>query len=210
MVEKALFHVNPEVQHAILAELFSVPECTLHHLLQDSFGNYIIQSSIALATFRDVFFINEKLRKVLTTTPYGHKIEARLDRRLKGKPVGTRSPLVNHRGTAQTGSATSTSKRAERAPKGAAATSSAPAGETTVVAADANADASVAHEAEDSTPFHHSAKRISRYAAIAAPQRTRAAQSIRTRMLRLRSRGRQRFTFFLSFFWGIWGLRGGR
>lgn len=112
VVEKCLFHVTSDAQHQILVEMYTSGEDVLHHMLQDSFGNYIIQSSIALATFRDVWFINEHLRPVLRHTPYGHKIEARLDRRMKGKAVAARqsaaptspattavpTPLVSARG----------------------------------------------------------------------------------------------------------------
>lgn len=96
VIEKCLFHVTARVQHDMLVEMYSAGPQILFNMLQDSFGNYIIQSSIALATFRDVAFIDEKLRPVLVHTPYGHKIEARLDRRLKGKPVTARSPLLPH------------------------------------------------------------------------------------------------------------------
>ena len=94
VMEKCLFHLTPAAQHELIMEMYNMTEDQLHAMLQDSFGNYIIQSSIALASFNDVFFINEKLRIVLQRTPYGHKIEARLERRLKGKPVGTRSPQI--------------------------------------------------------------------------------------------------------------------
>jgi len=91
VVEKCLFHCTAEIQHEILVEMYSVGHQGLYNMLQDSFGNYIIQSSIALATFRDVGLIDERLRPVLAHTPYGYKIEARLDRRLKGKPVTART-----------------------------------------------------------------------------------------------------------------------
>lgn len=92
VIEKCLFHCTAEVQHEMLTEMYSVGPQMLFNMLQDSFGNYIIQSSIALATFRDIGMIDECLRPVLAHTPYGHKIEARLDRRLKGKPVTARGP----------------------------------------------------------------------------------------------------------------------
>ena len=96
VIEKCLFHVTAKVQHEILSEMYGAGPKVLYDMLQDSFGNYIIQSSIALATFADVSLIDEKLRPVLAHTPYGHKIEARLDRRLKGKPVTARTPLLSH------------------------------------------------------------------------------------------------------------------
>lgn len=92
VIEKCLFHCTADIQHEMLVEMYSVGPQMLYNMLQDSFGNYIIQSSIALATFRDINFIDERLRPVLAHTPYGHKIEGRLDRRLKGKPVTARGP----------------------------------------------------------------------------------------------------------------------
>ena len=92
VMEKCLFHVTAEVQHQILHEMYTSGSETLINMLGDSFGNYIIQSSIALATFRDVWFINDHLRPVLRHTPYGHKIESRLDRRMKGKAVQAKVP----------------------------------------------------------------------------------------------------------------------
>lgn len=96
VIEKCLFHLPSDAQHAMITEMYNVDEEVLFQMLQDSFGNYIIQSSIALANFRDIWMISEKLRNVLQRTPYGHKIEARLERRLKGKSVlsrgGTQHP----------------------------------------------------------------------------------------------------------------------
>jgi hypothetical protein len=94
VMEKCMFHITPDAQHDLLHEMYDVDEEVLHSMLQDSFGNYLIQSSIALASFKDVFYINECLKSVLQRTPYGHKIELRIERRLKGRPVGTRSPQI--------------------------------------------------------------------------------------------------------------------
>lgn len=94
VVEKCLFHLTPKAQHDILVEMYDVPQEVIHAMLQDSFGNYIIQSSIALASTKDLHFIDGRLRAALQTTPYGSKIEARLDRRLKGKQVPTRSAQI--------------------------------------------------------------------------------------------------------------------
>eukprot|EP00658_Telonema_sp_P-2_P014121 TRINITY_DN15351_c0_g1_i11.p1 TRINITY_DN15351_c0_g1~~TRINITY_DN15351_c0_g1_i11.p1 ORF type:complete len:168 (-),score=45.06 TRINITY_DN15351_c0_g1_i11:196-678(-) len=94
VIEKCLFHLTPKAQHDILVEMYDVPEEVIHAMLQDSFGNYIIQSSIALASAKDLHFIDGRLRAALQTTPYGSKIEARLDRRLKGKQVPTRSAQI--------------------------------------------------------------------------------------------------------------------
>lgn len=94
VLEKSLFHITPDAQHDLLHEMYDVDEEVLHSMMQDSFGNYLIQSSIALATFKDVIYINDRLKNVLQRTPYGHKIELRIERRLKGRPVGTRSSQI--------------------------------------------------------------------------------------------------------------------
>ena len=94
VMEKCLFHLTEDAQHALIAEMYEITEEELHCMLQDSFGNYMIQSSIALASQRDVLYINDKLKTVLKSTPYAHKIKSRLERRLKGQPVGTRSPAI--------------------------------------------------------------------------------------------------------------------
>ena len=94
VMEKCLFHLTEDAQHELIMEMYEITEDEIHAMLQDSFGNYMIQSSIALATQRDVLYISEKLKNVLQRTPYGHKIESRLERRLKGRPVGTRSPQI--------------------------------------------------------------------------------------------------------------------
>lgn len=94
VLEKSLFHINPDAQHDLLHEMYDADEEVLHSMMQDSFGNYLIQSSIALATFKDVVYINDRLKSVLQRTPYGHKIELRIERRLKGRPVGTRSSQI--------------------------------------------------------------------------------------------------------------------
>eukprot|EP00758_Cryptobia_borreli_P008940 Tbor_TRINITY_DN5429_c3_g4::TRINITY_DN5429_c3_g4_i1::g.24684::m.24684 len=93
VVEKCLFHLSPNAQHEILMEMYDVSDEVLLNMLQDSFGNYIIQSSIALASSKDIGFISDRLRSVLMKTPYGHKIEARLDRRLKGKTMPPRNAM---------------------------------------------------------------------------------------------------------------------
>jgi hypothetical protein len=98
VVEKCLFHFTADAQHQLITQMYQVDEELLLQMLQDSFGNYIIQSSIALASFRDIWMISEKLRNVLQRTPYGHKIEARLERRLKGKPVNSRNGVQHQYG----------------------------------------------------------------------------------------------------------------
>jgi hypothetical protein len=98
VVEKALHHTSPEVQHLIVSELYANSAEFLQGMLQDSFGNYIVQATIALCSFKDVWMISEKLKPILHTTPYGYKIAARLERRLKGKPL-TNARTVNYNQT---------------------------------------------------------------------------------------------------------------
>eukprot|EP00744_Colponema_vietnamica_P000466 GILI01000842.1.p1 GENE.GILI01000842.1~~GILI01000842.1.p1 ORF type:complete len:528 (+),score=121.21 GILI01000842.1:104-1585(+) len=83
VVEKCLSNLPTELQHELLQEMYDVTEERLLGMLQDSFGNYIIQTSIALAPQRDIPFMRTKLQAVLDRTPYGHKIESRLERRRK-------------------------------------------------------------------------------------------------------------------------------
>lgn len=111
VMEKSLFHISPDAQHDLIVEMYDVDEEVLHSMMQDSFGNYLIQSSIALATLKDVMYINDRLRSVLQRTPYGHKIELRIERRLKGRPVGTRSAQIG------ANSKSSRQQRAANAPR---------------------------------------------------------------------------------------------
>lgn len=105
VVEKCLSHLPVELQHELLLEMYDVPEERLLGMLQDSFGNYIVQTSIALAPQRDIPFMRTKLLAVLDRTPYGHKIESRLERRRKtpkgesgngSHPSGSHSSKPSH------------------------------------------------------------------------------------------------------------------
>ena len=87
VVEKALHFTTADAQHAIVDELYSVAPEKLVSMIQDSYGNYIIQATIALCSFRDVWAIAERLNPVLHMTPYGYKIASKLERRLKGKAL---------------------------------------------------------------------------------------------------------------------------
>lgn len=87
VIEKCLYHWTPELQHAVLGEIFGSTDADLIDLLQDSFGNYIVQSAIALATFKDLWEISNRLAPLLSLVPYGQKIEAKIMRRLRGKTM---------------------------------------------------------------------------------------------------------------------------
>jgi len=95
VVEKCLYHLAPHAQHAMIFALFSAPEDQILHLLQDSFGNYIVQTTIAVATYRDLWVISEKLSPLLHQVPYGHKLETRLVKRLHGKAIGSTVGTMN-------------------------------------------------------------------------------------------------------------------
>jgi pumilio RNA-binding family len=94
VVEKALHFTTPEAQHFIVDELYSVAPERLIAMIQDSYGNYIIQATIALCSFRDVWMIAERLNPVLHMTPYGYKIASKLERRLKGKALNSATPMT--------------------------------------------------------------------------------------------------------------------
>jgi len=85
VIEKCLYHWTPDLQHAVLREIFSAHDADLIDLLQDSFGNYIVQSSIALASYKDLWLISNRLAPILPLVPYGQKIESKILRRLRGK-----------------------------------------------------------------------------------------------------------------------------
>lgn len=89
VVEKALHFATPDAQHALVEELYNVGPDRLIAMIQDSYGNYIIQATIALCSFRDVWMIAERLNPVLHLTPYGYKIASKLERRLKGKALNS-------------------------------------------------------------------------------------------------------------------------
>jgi len=95
VVEKCLHHLAPQAQHAMICALFNAPNDQILHLLQDSFGNYIVQTTIAVATYRDLWAISEKLAPLLHQVPYGQKLEARLVKRLNGKAIGSTIGTVN-------------------------------------------------------------------------------------------------------------------
>jgi hypothetical protein len=82
VVEKALHFTTPEAQHAMVTELYDTTPERLMNMIQDSYGNYIIQSTIALCGLKDVWYVAEKLHPVLHMTPYGYKIASKLERRL--------------------------------------------------------------------------------------------------------------------------------
>lgn len=87
VVEKALHFASSDAQRSIVDELYDVDAEKLLHMIQDSFGNYIIQATIALCSFRDVWSIAERLQPVLHQSPYGYKIASKLERRLRGKAL---------------------------------------------------------------------------------------------------------------------------
>jgi hypothetical protein len=89
VMEKALYRLDEATQHNLLVAIYSSGENALKRMLQ-GFGNYLIQSSIALAPYKDVEFMAGKLRAVLPGTQFASKIEGCLELRL-GKGVGIRS-----------------------------------------------------------------------------------------------------------------------
>lgn len=95
VVEKCLSKFPAELQHELLHEMYDVPEERLLSMLQDSFGNYIVQTSIALAPPKEIPFMRTKLMAVLDRTPYGHKIESRLERRRKINVKGEQGTTDN-------------------------------------------------------------------------------------------------------------------
>lgn len=84
VLEKMFLHCTPLGQGIIIRELYEGSSSSLPNLLQDSYGNYIVQTTIAHAKdLRDVAFIADRLQSVLPLTPYGFKITLKLQHRLR-------------------------------------------------------------------------------------------------------------------------------
>merc|ERR1712159_7202 len=90
VIEKCLQHVTGSIQREMLMEIYGAGPEAISDMFQNSFGNYIMQSSIGLANPMSLLLIDEKLRRLLPNIPYGGKIAQRLDRRLVGEPAASR------------------------------------------------------------------------------------------------------------------------
>jgi hypothetical protein len=66
------------VRAELIDELFEDADA-LNALVQDGFGNFVIQSVIDSCTAQAEFKrVTEKLRPLLHSSPYGHKIESKM------------------------------------------------------------------------------------------------------------------------------------
>jgi len=78
VMEKAFRFSSVEVRSELISELFDDSEA-LGVLVQDGFGNFVIQSVIDSCPNQTEFRrISETLRPLLHASPYGHKIESKL------------------------------------------------------------------------------------------------------------------------------------
>lgn len=68
----------PAVRRLLMEELISKPGA-LQRLVQDSFGNFVVQTFIGSITDQsELKYVNERLRSVLQNSPYAARIETRL------------------------------------------------------------------------------------------------------------------------------------
>ena len=78
VMEKVVQMATPAIRRVILDELVFNP-AALQQMVQDGFGNFVIQSIIETsASATEYKKISDRLRSVLSNSPYGHKIESRL------------------------------------------------------------------------------------------------------------------------------------
>eukprot|EP00759_Apiculatamorpha_spiralis_P059323 PhF_6_TR9893/c1_g1_i1/m.15084 len=96
VMEKVFYCVTPTARKALLDGMLFT-NGTLHILMHDSFGNFVIQASIEscnnVVEFRK---LAERMRPLIHTSPYGHKIEAKLkSKRLARTSVAPPSPVAS-------------------------------------------------------------------------------------------------------------------
>eukprot|EP00743_Colponemidia_sp_Colp-15_P013085 GILK01015078.1.p1 GENE.GILK01015078.1~~GILK01015078.1.p1 ORF type:complete len:471 (+),score=28.30 GILK01015078.1:81-1415(+) len=85
VMEKIVRTVSGNTRTFLIQELVLADANALQTLVHDGFGNFVIQAIIDSATSaEEVAMLAEKVRPVLGTSPYAHRIEARL----KGSATG--------------------------------------------------------------------------------------------------------------------------
>lgn len=112
VMEKVVQAATPALMHGLLQELCYEPS-NLHKLINDGFGNFVIQAMIeATAGSAEGRRLCETVRPLLQSSPYGHKIEAKLrNKRLLGN---VSSDSTNRSNSTQTGASTSSSNCGDR------------------------------------------------------------------------------------------------
>jgi hypothetical protein len=90
VIEKCLSIGSSQLKSALIGELL---DCNmLPNILQDSYGNYVVQTALSVADNRQFLEFAEVLKPLLhliKNTPYGKKIESRLNKRLAMNATST-------------------------------------------------------------------------------------------------------------------------
>ena len=94
VVEKCIQTGPDEVRENIITEICN-PN-TLSHLMQDAFGNYVVQSAVDNAPSGLVDHLRESITPFLGTSPYGYRIETKLQRRVKKGSKQQKKHLQNN------------------------------------------------------------------------------------------------------------------
>jgi hypothetical protein len=91
VMEKFIQASPPMTRKTILDELVHTAEA-LGTLMQDGFGNFVLQQIIDTCTTGTEYRkMSEKIRPLLTVSPFGHKIEAKLKSKRFGPPYESTS-----------------------------------------------------------------------------------------------------------------------
>jgi hypothetical protein len=99
VMEKCLRIGSPFIKNAMVNEILVLDN--LPHVLQDSYGNYVIQTALSICDAKQFQQFNEVIRPLLhlvRNTPYGKKIESKLN-----KKPSTSNNSTNHNGSVSNG-----------------------------------------------------------------------------------------------------------
>jgi hypothetical protein len=94
VMEKVFYCITPTARKALLDGILYL-NGALHILMHDSYGNFVIQASIeSCNNYQEFRKIAERMRPLIHTSPYGHKIEAKL--KSKRLTRSNNGPAINN------------------------------------------------------------------------------------------------------------------
>lgn len=93
VVEKFLFHSTPTIREQIIEELITVTD--FKKLLEDSFGNYVVQNALQHAASHQVLQLEEKIKPLIKTAR--RNVKRKWERSIKQANIriSHRRPLSN-------------------------------------------------------------------------------------------------------------------
>jgi len=78
VMEKVLYSITPSARKTLLEDLLFA-NGALNVLMQDSYGNFVVQSTIdSCNNYTEFRRVVDRLRPLIPNSPYGHKIESKL------------------------------------------------------------------------------------------------------------------------------------